>query len=79
MNKKRRSPSFDALEAEQPKCRRMSTADYDNDVPSEPHQPRLDPTYGQRGAFPGLEDAASDGPLFYGPALDGLEYLHMVR
>ena len=40
----------------------------------------VDPTYGQRGAFPGLDDAPIEGDeLFYGPAGDGLEYLRMVR
>lgn len=42
-------------------------------------QGQVDPTYGQRGAFPGLDDTASDNDLFYGPARDGLEYLRMVR
>lgn len=51
-------------------------------------EPRLDPTYGQRGAFPGLDDddgngdrwgAKEEDTLFYGPASDGLEYLRMVR
>lgn len=41
-------------------------------------QPRVDPTYGQRGAFPGLDERNEDS-LFYGPANDGLEYLRMVR
>ncbi len=40
-------------------------------------QPRVDPTYGQRGAFPGLDHDGDE--LFYGPASDGLEYLKMVR
>jgi regulator of vacuolar morphogenesis len=40
---------------------------------------RIDPTYGQRGAFPGLDDSNGDEELFYGPASDGLEYLRMVR
>lgn len=42
-------------------------------------QPRLDSTYGQRGAFPGLDDLSTKDALFYGPASDGLEYLQMVR
>ena len=42
-------------------------------------QPRLDSTYGQRGAFPGLDDLSKEDVLFYGPASDGLEYLQMVR
>ena len=40
---------------------------------------RIDPTYGQRGAFPGLDGSDNDDTLFYGPASDGLEYLRMVR
>ncbi|KAL1301531.1 hypothetical protein AAFC00_005772 [Neodothiora populina] len=40
-------------------------------------QPRTDPTYGQVGAFPGL-DTYQFAP-FYGPANDGLDYLRMVR
>ncbi|MCJ1309229.1 hypothetical protein MMC25_002886 [Agyrium rufum] len=39
----------------------------------------LDPTYGQHGAFPGLEDYRDGGEPFYGPANDGLDYLRMVR
>ncbi|KAK2839332.1 hypothetical protein FQN49_006240 [Arthroderma sp. PD_2] len=42
-------------------------------------QPRSDPVFGQRHAFPGLDDGPQDGELFYGPADDGLEYLRMVR
>lgn len=40
-------------------------------------QPRTDLTYGQVGAFPGL-DTYQFAP-FYGPANDGLDYLRMVR
>lgn len=40
-------------------------------------RPRNDPLYGQKSAFPGLDDASDE--LFYGPAEDGLEYLRMVR
>ena len=39
---------------------------------------RVDPSTGLRSAFPGLE-ANHDNDLFYGPALDGLDYLRMVR
>lgn len=42
-------------------------------------QGQVDPTYGQRGAFPGLDDTVGENDLFYGPANDGLEYLRMVR
>lgn len=47
------------------------------DHPFSKQQPRSDPIYGQKGAFPGLED--DDDELFYGPPSDGLEYLRMVR
>lgn len=40
-------------------------------------QQRTDPTYGQVGAFPGLDKQPSEP--FYGPANDGLAYLRMVR
>ena len=51
-----------------------SSADLPASCPS-----RIDPTYGQRGAFPGLDDFHDDNNLFYGPASDGIEYLRMVR
>ena len=40
---------------------------------------RLDPIYGQHGAFPGLDETDGEDDLFYGPASDGLQYLRMVR
>ncbi|GAB7353556.1 hypothetical protein MBLNU459_g3990t1 [Dothideomycetes sp. NU459] len=40
-------------------------------------RPRTDVTYGQLGAFPGLD--TYDNEPFYGPANDGLDYLRMVR
>lgn len=43
-----------------------------------PHErPRNHPIYGQKSAFPGLDEGRDE--LFYGPAEDGLEYLRMVR
>lgn len=48
-----------------------------DDLPTS-SQSRIDPTYGQRGAFPGLDSSHDDHGLFYGPANDGLEYLRMV-
>ena len=52
-----------------------------NDRPIIPpsNQPRIDPTYGQRSAFPDFGTGHGDEKLFYGPASDGLEYLQMVR
>jgi hypothetical protein len=57
---------------------RIAQADGSDDSPSAA-QSKIDPTYGQRGAFPGLDDPSSQDALFYGPASDGLEYLRMVR
>ena len=42
-------------------------------------QSRVDPTYGQRGAFPGLDIPSGEDELFQGPANDGMEYLRLVR
>ncbi|OAX83854.1 hypothetical protein ACJ72_01784 [Emergomyces africanus] len=42
-------------------------------------QPKNDPVYGQKHAFPGLDDPVDEDQLFYGPAEDGIEYLRMVR
>lgn len=59
---------------------------YDDDDTEAEHEARpsfkaeVDPTYGQRSAFPGLDDGpAAEHDLFYGPAEDGLNYLRMVR
>ncbi|KAL2037857.1 hypothetical protein N7G274_009331 [Stereocaulon virgatum] len=54
---------------------RLNQADDNDDTPTS--QAKIDPTYGQRGAFPGLDD--SEDGLFYGPASDGIQYLRMVR
>lgn len=43
----------------------------------ERERPQSDVTYGQVGAFPGLDPR--DKEPFYGPANDGLDYLRMVR
>jgi hypothetical protein len=43
----------------------------------ERERPQTDVTYGQVGAFPGLDPR--DKEPFYGPANDGLDYLRMVR
>ncbi|KAJ5492601.1 hypothetical protein N7539_001347 [Penicillium diatomitis] len=40
-------------------------------------RPKNDPTFGQKSAFPGLDDGGDE--LFYGSADDGIEYLRMVR
>lgn len=79
MTKKRKQTDSNPEEPLYNKRSRLTQADGDEDGSSSVAQPRLDPTYGQRGAFPGLEDAKGDDELFYGPANDGLEYLRMVR
>lgn len=48
-----------------------------NEAPGYEEQPRSHPIFGQKNAFPGLDDAGDE--LFYGPADDGMEYLRMVR
>ncbi|PGH15996.1 hypothetical protein AJ80_05372 [Polytolypa hystricis UAMH7299] len=48
--------------------------------PTPYQQPRNDPVFGQKHAFPGLDDGSvGDDELFYGPPEDGIEYLRMVR
>jgi regulator of vacuolar morphogenesis len=54
----------------------------DSDLDFEPtthEEPKVNPTYGQKAAFPGLEADGEGDELFYGPASNGLEYLRMVR
>lgn len=78
MTNKRNHPEGEHVEsALYHKRSRLNNPDGGDDLPTS-SQPHIDPTYGQRGAFPGL-DASQDDDLFYGPASDGLEYLRMVR
>ena len=81
-------PSSNPFKRPRPSSHKYNPQEEDDDGYSKPSigvQPRLDPTYGQRGAFPGLDDAGGqegqegEESLFYGPASDGLEYLRMVR
>ena len=68
-------------QTEEPLYNKRSRFNEDNandDIPLAA-QSKIDPTYGQRGAFPGLDDPRGEDDLFYGPASDGLEYLRMVR
>ena len=54
-----------------------------NGPPKEASQGRIDPTYGQRSAFPGLDEdssaAAEDDELDYGDDAEALSYLRAVR
>ncbi|CAG7980986.1 unnamed protein product [Penicillium salamii] len=61
-----------------PSAKRPRLSHENEEGPSQPYeQPRQNNVYGQKGAFPGLDDGGDE--LFYGPADDGLEYLRMVR
>ena len=77
--KRRNTSSPEPDDFPSPKRRKSSLEDSDDsfDHPFSNEQPRLDQTYGQKGAFPGLDE--NDDELFYGPPSDGLEYLRMVR
>lgn len=48
-----------------------------------PVEPRVDPTYGQRSAIPGLDDDTTmdceEEPLNYDEGMDALSYLRAVR
>ena len=81
MSRKRRNTSSVEPDSPSPVERHLSTSPPQSDDEVEARtstQPKLDPLYGQHGAFPDLGD--EDGEeLFYGPASDGLEYLRMVR
>lgn len=79
MTKKRKSTSTSVSKPKRSRNDAYSLNDDDNELLANGVQPRLDPTYGQRGAFPGLDGDGGDEELFYGPAEDGLEYLRMVR
>ena len=79
MAKKRKSAPTPGPNSKRPRNDSYHLNDDDNDFSANGVQPRLDPTYGQRGAFPGLDGDDGDNELFYGPAEDGLEYLRMVR
>ena len=77
-NKRKKTESIteDAVHNKRP---RSSQLDAGEDQSLSASHSRVDPTYGQRGAFPGLADVDGHDELFYGPANDGLEYLRMVR
>lgn len=79
MSRKRSaSPGQDA-DSPPTKRPQISESESGGEPESRAPRPRIDPTYGQRGAFPGLDEPESEEALFYGPAADGLEYLRMVR
>ena len=78
--KRRNSSSSESEELPSSKRARPFSID-DSDLDYEPtstETPKVNSTYGQKEAFPGLDDG-DDDELFYGPANDGIEYLRMVR
>ena len=82
MARKRRNSSSSPGSEDMPSPKRarpfcIDDSDLDYEATST-ETPRLNSTYGQKGAFPGLGDDDGD-ELFYGPADDGIEYLRMVR
>jgi regulator of vacuolar morphogenesis len=79
--KRRNSSSSESDNLPSPKrVRPFSIDDFDLDYePTSNEAPKLNSTYGQKAAFPGLADDDDGDELFYGPAANGLEYLRMVR
>ncbi|KAK2808942.1 hypothetical protein FQN50_004215 [Emmonsiellopsis sp. PD_5] len=87
MPDKRKAPS--STSSGSPYTKRARPAEPNDDLeeshpvtitpPTARQQPRNDPIYGQKHAFPGLDDPTDGEELFYGPAEDGIEYLRMVR
>lgn len=76
VQKRKAHPS--AVNGAQSKRHRFDTIDGEEEA-NPASKAQVDPTYGQRSAFPGLDGQPSHDDLFYGPAEDGLEYLRMVR
>ncbi|RJE20111.1 hypothetical protein PHISCL_07541 [Aspergillus sclerotialis] len=78
MSNKRKLPaSSNSPSAKRPCPSYADDDDVDMSTASTSERPRCHPIYGQRNAFPGLDEAEDE--LFYGPAEDGMEYLRMVR
>ncbi|KLJ05755.1 hypothetical protein EMPG_10795 [Blastomyces silverae] len=85
MSEKRKASSLESSSS--PYTKRARPTDPNDDsspatpiTPTTPRpQPKNDPVYGQKHAFPGLDDPVDEDQLFYGPAEDGIEYLRMVR
>lgn len=72
------SSSDNLLESKRLRPSKFYDSDDEHNISANP-QSRVDPTYGQRNAFPGLDENLDENALFYGPAGDGFEYLQMVR
>ncbi|QSS63428.1 hypothetical protein I7I51_00486 [Histoplasma capsulatum] len=87
MPDKRKDPSSESSSPPYPKRPRPTDSNDDEEsyppTPKTPTtariQPKNDPVYGQRHAFPGLDDLGDEDQLCYDPPEDGIEYLRMVR
>ena len=77
-NKRKRTTSYAKKHGRGPK-RQQYSYDNEDENPFGFHAAKgyIDPSTGQRGAFPGLEEYGDD--FFGGPANDGIDYLRMVR
>ncbi|KAL9617079.1 MAG: hypothetical protein Q9160_008109 [Pyrenula sp. 1 TL-2023] len=71
IKKRRPSPALEQLsDAEENFVRKANRSN---------QQPKIDPRYGQKNAFPGLDDDDEASLLYGGDPADGIEYLRMVR
>lgn len=78
MSNKRKLPTSSNSPSAKRPCPSHADDDVDmNNASTSYERPRNHPVYGQKSAFPGLDEAEDE--LFYGPAEDGMEYLRMVR
>ena len=77
MSNKRKLPASSNSPFTKRPCPSYADDDVDMSPASTSERPRNHPIYGQKNAFPGLDEAEDE--LFYGPAEDGVEYLRMVR
>lgn len=89
MSRKRGNSSSPDIAIQQPaKKRRPSPAidqvsdaegDYGGKSVRGNQQPKVDSRYGQKSAFPGLDDDDEASLPYGGDPADGIEYLRMVR
>jgi hypothetical protein len=88
MSGKRKHAPLQAGSPPYPKRPRPEQPDMDGDEEDTPSvstprlpipQSRTDPIFGQKHAFPGLDDPVDGDELLYGPPEDGIEYLRLVR
>ena len=82
MSRKRRntssSGSDDGSTVKRPRPSWINDFEDNFEHPTSKEQSRIDSSYGQRGAFPGLDDDNVLELPYDGPS-DGIEYLRVVR